>query len=76
LESKRTANPVQTTAIYGVRRGLSLSYGSTDHRGKVRAVKEMPNVPERYVFGDPAGNHATRTRTTEVAAEISKTGDA
>ena len=40
------------------------------------AAKEMPNVLERFVFGDPAGNHVNRTQTTEVAAETSKTGGA
>jgi|GEM_PF-3112486 len=32
----------------------------------------MPNVLERFVFGDPAGNHANGTQTTGVAAEVSK----
>jgi len=40
------------------------------------AAKEMPNVLDRFVFGDPAGNHVNRTQTTEVAAEVSKTGGA
>ena len=38
------------------------------------AAKEMPNVLERYVFGDPAGNNANGTQTTDVAAEASING--
>jgi integrase len=40
------------------------------------AAKEMPNVLERFVFGDPAENHVNRTQTTGVAAEVSKYGGA
>jgi integrase len=40
------------------------------------AAKEMPNVLERFVFGDPAGNHANRTQTAGVAVEASKNGGA
>jgi hypothetical protein len=40
------------------------------------AAKEMPNVLERFVFGDPAGNHVNRAHTTGVAAEDSQTGGA
>jgi hypothetical protein len=74
LESERTANPVQTTAIFGVRRGLTLRYGWTDHRGKVRAAKEMPNALERFVFRDPAGQDANGMRTAAPTAGVSKNG--
>ena len=40
------------------------------------AAKEMPNVLERFVFGDPAGNHANRTQTAGVAVEASKNSSA
>ena len=36
------------------------------------AAKEMPNILERYVFGDPVGRDANRMQTTEAAAEASK----
>ena len=38
------------------------------------AAKEMPNVLERFVFGDPAENYTNGTQTTEVVAESSKSG--
>jgi integrase len=40
------------------------------------AAKEMPNAPERFVFGDPAGNHANGTQTAGVAVDASKNGGA
>jgi hypothetical protein len=38
------------------------------------ATKEMPNILERFVFGDPAGRDANGMRTTASAVEGLKSG--
>ena len=40
----RTANPVQTTAIFGVLKGLKLSYGWTDHEGRVDRHPKLTRI--------------------------------
>jgi len=64
--------------IYHVSKALGHSSIETTMRHYANlapgATKEMPNVLERFVFGDPTGKHVNQAQTSASVGEASKMG--